>query len=133
MFFFLPCVCYVFVHVFLFVLVGTYWKRAGLLALVCGVSLQVCHLQIGILGQVWYLIVSIPDLCTLTYFYLFSLLHNVLIEFNNTWTKCKSPYEINPSERHNFQIVFTSSLLNNVLLQVKQLISQCMKYNLMDT
>ena len=23
----------------------------------------------GILGQVWYLIVSIPDLCTLTYFY----------------------------------------------------------------
>ena len=26
---------------------------------------------IGILGQVWYLIVSIPDLCTLTYFYHF--------------------------------------------------------------
>ena len=25
-------------------------------------------LPIGILGQVWYLIVSIPDLCTLTYF-----------------------------------------------------------------
>ena len=24
--------------------------------------------KIGILGQVWYLIVSIPDLCTLTYF-----------------------------------------------------------------
>ena len=23
---------------------------------------------IGILGQVWYLIISIPDLCTLTYF-----------------------------------------------------------------
>ena len=32
--------------------------------------------KIGILGQVWYLIVSTPDLCTLTYFdvnfYLFS-------------------------------------------------------------
>ena len=28
-----------------------------------------CHFPIGILGQVWYLIVSIPDLCTLTYFY----------------------------------------------------------------
>ena len=27
----------------------------------------VCHFPIGILGQVWYLIVSIPDLCTLTY------------------------------------------------------------------
>ena len=25
------------------------------------------HFPIGILGQVWYLIVSIPDLCTLTY------------------------------------------------------------------
>ena len=28
----------------------------------------VCYFPIGILGQVWYLIVSIPDLCTLTYF-----------------------------------------------------------------
>ena len=24
-----------------------------------------CHFPIGILGQVWYLIVSIPDLCNL--------------------------------------------------------------------
>ena len=30
--------------------------------------LWVCHFPIGILGQVWYLIVSIPDLCNLTYF-----------------------------------------------------------------
>ena len=29
-------------------------------------------LPIGILGQVWYLIVSIPDLCNLTYFNPFS-------------------------------------------------------------
>ena len=28
------------------------------------------HFSIGILDQVWYLIVSIPDLCTLTYFVL---------------------------------------------------------------
>ena len=28
----------------------------------------VCHFPIGILGQVWYLIVSIPGLCTLTHF-----------------------------------------------------------------
>ena len=27
-----------------------------------------CHFPFGILGQVWYLIVSIPDLCTLTHF-----------------------------------------------------------------
>ena len=43
----------------------TCWERADLLALVCGV----CHFPIGILGQVWFLIISIPDLCTLTYFY----------------------------------------------------------------
>ena len=43
-------------------LVVTCWKRADLLALVC-------HFPVGILGQVRYLIVSIPDLCNLTYFY----------------------------------------------------------------
>ena len=48
-------------------LVVTCWERADLLALVCGVYLWVCHFPIGILGQVWDLIVSIPDLCTLTY------------------------------------------------------------------
>ena len=42
---------------------------ADLLALVCGVLLWVCYFPIGILGQVWYLIVSVPDLCILTYFY----------------------------------------------------------------
>ena len=45
----------------------TCWERVDLLALVCGVLLCVCHFPIGILGQVWYLIVLIPDLCTLTY------------------------------------------------------------------
>ena len=30
--------------------------------------LWVCYFPTCILGQVWYLIVSIPDLCTLTYF-----------------------------------------------------------------
>ena len=49
-------------------LVVTCWERADLLALVCGVYMLVCHFPIGILGQVWYLTVSIPDLCTLTYF-----------------------------------------------------------------
>ena len=29
---------------------------------------------IGILGQVWYLIVSIPHLCTLTYFYTLTII-----------------------------------------------------------
>ena len=48
--------------------VVTCWERGDLLALVCGVLLWICHLPIGILGQVWYLIVSSSDLCTLTYF-----------------------------------------------------------------
>ena len=47
--------------------VVTCWERADLGSrLWC--LLLVCHFPIGILGQVWYLIVSIPDLCTLTYF-----------------------------------------------------------------
>ena len=37
------------------------WERADLLALVCDV--WSCHFPIGILGQAWCLIVSIPDLC----------------------------------------------------------------------
>ena len=47
--------------------VVTCWERASLGSrLWC--LLRVCHFPIGILGPVWYLIVSIPDLCTLTYF-----------------------------------------------------------------
>ena len=38
------------------------WSPAGLWCLTVSVSLS-----IGILSQVWYLIVSIPDLCNLTY------------------------------------------------------------------
>ena len=46
--------------------VVTCWERADLLALVCGVYCEFV-IPIGILGQVWYLIVSIPDLCALSY------------------------------------------------------------------
>ena len=49
-------------------LVVTCRERGDLLALVCGVLLWVRYFPIGILGQVWFLIVSIPDLCPLTYF-----------------------------------------------------------------
>ena len=48
-------------------LVVTCWERADLLALVCDVLLRVCYFPIGIQGQVWYFIVSIPDLCPLLY------------------------------------------------------------------
>ena len=57
------------------------WERADLLALVCGVYLCVCHFPIGIvLDQVLYLIVSIPDLCTLTYFIVTAFIMLILIE-----------------------------------------------------
>ena len=49
-------------------LVVTCWERADLLALVCDVELCVCHFPMWYLGQVWYLIVSIPDLCHLSHF-----------------------------------------------------------------
>ena len=39
----------------------------------------VCHFPIGILGQVWYLFVSIPDLCTLTYFKASHLFVSILV------------------------------------------------------
>ena len=48
------------------------WSPAGkgltswLSFVVSSVSLSLSHWY---LGQVWYLIVSIPDLCTITYFY----------------------------------------------------------------
>ena len=54
----------------------TCWERADLLVLVCGVLLWACHFPIGILGQVWYLIVSIPDHCTLTYFHIVIIMHS---------------------------------------------------------
>ena len=67
--FFLSCIFYAFVCVCLHVPCGHLLERADLLAFVSGVFLLVCYFLIGILGQVWYLIVSIPDRCTLTYFY----------------------------------------------------------------
>ena len=44
-------------------------ERADLLALVCGVDCDFVTFPFGILGQVWYLIVSIPDPYCLSYFY----------------------------------------------------------------
>ena len=41
----------------------TCWERAGLMALVNFFVTFPC----GILGQVWYLIVSFPDLCLLSH------------------------------------------------------------------
>ena len=68
MFFVLSCVCYVFVRVCLYVFCGHMLGKGWPLGSRLWCLLWVCHFPIGILGQVWYLVVSIPDLCTLTYF-----------------------------------------------------------------
>ena len=45
------------------------WERADLLLLLCAMFSCVFVLFLsGVLGQVWSLIVSIPDLCLLPYF-----------------------------------------------------------------
>ena len=48
--------------------VVTCWEMADLLALVGDVYCIFVTFPCGILGQVWYLIVSFPDHCRLSYF-----------------------------------------------------------------
>ena len=66
----LLCFCSVlcllcFVRVCLYVLCGHLLGKGWPLGSRLWCLLWVCHFPIGILGQVWYLIVSIPDLCNL--------------------------------------------------------------------
>ena len=49
--------------------VVTCLERNDLLALVCDVYCIFVTFPCGILGLVWYLIVSFPELCLLSYFY----------------------------------------------------------------
>ena len=49
-------------------LVVTCWEWTDLVALVCDVKCVFSTFPCVILGQVWYLIISIPDLCRLSYF-----------------------------------------------------------------
>ena len=49
-------------------LVITSWERTDLLTLVVDVYCMFVTFPCGILGQVWYMIVSFPDLCLPSYF-----------------------------------------------------------------
>ena len=51
----------------------TCWEKSDLFALVGNVFCIFVTFPCGILGQVWYFIVSFPDLCLLSYFYLYAL------------------------------------------------------------
>ena len=66
--FFVSCVSHTFASVHC-CLVITSWERADLLALVGDVYCIFVTFPYGILGQVWYLIVSFPDVWRLSYFY----------------------------------------------------------------
>ena len=64
---FMFCICHAFLSVHCS-LVITCWERAYLLALLCVMFYCVfVTFPCGVLGQVWYLIVSISDLCLLAY------------------------------------------------------------------
>ena len=80
------------------------WERANLLALLYVVFFCVfVTFLCGVLGQMMYLIVSIPDLCLLTYFY----------NFNICYTYRKNglcmPYEI--IIHKNLHYIFQQGLL----------------------
>ena len=54
---------------YMYIFVITCWERADLSALLCVMFPYVfVTFQYGVSGQVWYLIVSIPDPCRLFYF-----------------------------------------------------------------
>ena len=57
--------CFASLHCFLVV---TWRERGDLLALVCDIYCDFVTFPFGILGQVWYLIVWIPDPCCFSYF-----------------------------------------------------------------
>ena len=69
---FMSSVCHAFAS-FHCCLVVTCCERADLLALVCDVYCVFVTFAFGIMGQVWYLIVSIPDLCSISNFVVVSL------------------------------------------------------------
>ena len=61
-------------------------KRAGLLALLCVIfSCVFVNFLCGVLGQVWYLIVYIPDLFIMKYLFIVICMNttlNVCLDFN---------------------------------------------------
>ena len=63
----MSCVCHDFASVHR-CLVVTCCDRADILALVCDVNCVFVTFPCCIIGQLWYMIASIPDLCQLSYF-----------------------------------------------------------------
>ena len=83
---FMFCVCHAFLSVHSSIVV-TFWERANLLALLYVMfSCVFITFPCGVLGQVWYLIVSIPDICLLTFF---SYSFDALLVIEKCFSRCK--------------------------------------------
>ena len=109
----LLCFCSVlcllcFVRVCLYVLRGHLLGKGWPLGSRLWCLLWVCHFPIGILGQVWYLIVSIPDLCNLTYFN-----HKL----NHAYERLYSPF---------LKVMITSWIFS--IISVIHVITKCLPY-----
>ena len=66
---FMSCVCHTFASVHCCIVI-TCWEKADLFVLFFDSSCDFVTFPCGILGQMWYLIVLILDLCHLSYFIL---------------------------------------------------------------
>ena len=119
---FLSCVCHAFASVHC-CLVVTWTERVDLLAPVCDVYCDFVTFLFGILGQVWYLIVSIPGPCCLSY------LHSKLLPAFLTRNEKKSKYFIKlltlirllPQGKSHLQCVFTDIIIISPVCCDKQL------------
>ena len=121
----LLCFCSVlcllcFVRVCLYVLCGHLLGKRWPLGSRLWCLLWVCHFPIGILGQVWYLIVSIPDLCTLTYFviYLLKTAYTMFILVFFLIIGCWTGYS---DTTHRWQIKFSGSYVKIVTQYINYL------------
>ena len=76
---FLSCFCYASMRVCLLTPCGHMLGKGWPLGFRLWCLLWSCHFPIGILNQVWCLIVSIPDLCPLSYYG--NNLYNILLEW----------------------------------------------------
>ena len=95
--------CFMFVFVmlscpFLTALLVTCWEGADLLALLCLMfSCVFVTSPYGVSGQVWYLIVLIPDICLLPYLYPdLCLLPYLYIEINKRKYFYLKPQDLQP-------------------------------------
>ena len=96
---FVSCVSHVFASVHC-CLVVTCWERADLLILVGDVYCIFLTFLCGVLGQVWCLIVSFPDLCSLSYFAL-ELNVVTLVRFEPATPRFKVKHSTNEPLRSN--------------------------------